>query len=79
MSIISDSPIACWGSSNTGLTDAPPGQFTAIAVDSGHSCAIRADGTIACWGNNYAGQTDAPPGQFTAIAVGVGHSCAIRT
>ena len=58
-------------------TDAPEGNYTAIAVVGAHSCAIGADQTIACWGANASGQADPPDGQYTAIAAGSGHSCAI--
>ena len=34
-----------------GITNA-----TAVASNSGHSCALREDGTISCWGNNGSGQ-----------------------
>ncbi|MYH71454.1 MAG: hypothetical protein F4153_02585, partial [Acidimicrobiia bacterium] len=65
-------------STTDGLTDAPTGQFTAIAITAYHSCALKIDNTITCWGLNIDGQTDAPPGLFAAVAAGFSHSCAIR-
>ena len=78
--IRADQTIACWGGNyRDGQIDAPPGQYTAIAVSSSHSCAIRTDQTIECWGNNRDGQADSPTGQYTAIAINYPYSCAIRT
>ncbi|MCY3953136.1 MAG: hypothetical protein OXG69_11425, partial [bacterium] len=73
-----DGTIACWGGNDSGQSDAPDGQYTAIAAGHSHTCAIRADGTIACWGGNDSRQSDAPDGQYTAIAAGHSHTCAIR-
>jgi len=57
--------VFCWGASPSevykehatpqpieGLT-----HVTAIALGSGHSCAVHADGTASCWGANFFGQT----------------------
>ncbi|WP_419844799.1 Ig-like domain-containing protein [Candidatus Poriferisocius sp.] len=77
--IKADQTIACGGTNESGQTDAPAGQYTAVAAGSYHSCAIRTDQTIACWGSNRFGQADAPAGQYTAVAAGDVHSCAIKT
>ena len=77
--IRTDQTITCWGNNDYGQTDAPAGQYAAIAASNWHLCAIRTDQTITCWGWNDSGQTDAPTGQYNTIAVGGGHSCAIRT
>ncbi len=37
--------------------DVPPGRYTAIAVGTGHACAITEDGAVVCWGDNEHGQT----------------------
>ena len=94
--------IECWGKNiwdrwnpdteereeiNTGQTDAPAGSFTAVAVGSRHTCAIRDTGELACWGSNEwtepgniynAGQATPPAGRFTAVSASGGYNCAIR-
>ena len=85
--------IACWGLNGipyydpeadearileTGQTDAPPGNFRAVAAGWTHTCAIRENEEIACWGNNDNGQTDAPAGSFTAVSASFYYTCAIR-
>ena len=62
-----DGTIACWGGNDSGQSDAPDGQYTAIAAGPSHTCAIRADGTIACWGDDDYHKVSAPGG-----------TCAIR-
>ncbi|MYL08056.1 MAG: hypothetical protein F4015_00900 [Acidimicrobiia bacterium] len=44
-----DQTASCWGYNEYGQTDAPAGQFTAIAAGLQHSCAIKTDQTITCW------------------------------
>ena len=64
----------------------PDETFSAVALGSNHSCALREDGPAFCWGSNFlsgnhhfSGQAIAPYGeQFTAIAVGYVHTCALR-
>ena len=80
--INTEGAITCWGFTASGITDAPEGTYTAIAIGSGHnahSCAINTDGTITCWGENHFGQADPPEGTYTAISAGDWHSCAIST
>ena len=74
--IKTDQTIACWGDNWAGQTDAPAGQYTAIAAGSSSSCAIKTDGTIACWGDRG---TDAPEGQYTAVTAPGDFTCAIKT
>ena len=62
----------------TGQTDAPPGNFRAVAAGSTHTCGIRENEEIVCWGNNDNGQTDAPAGSFTAVSASFYYTCAIR-
>jgi alpha-tubulin suppressor-like RCC1 family protein len=61
----------------------------AVAVGSGHSCAILGDGRIACWGRGSRGQlgtgslqrtatpTIVDGGPWTALATGDSHTCAL--
>jgi alpha-tubulin suppressor-like RCC1 family protein len=72
---------------------AVPLTATAIAVGTGHSCALRSDGSVWCWGGNSKGQlgdgtqinrTQPAPvsglgGNATAIAVGTSFSCALMS
>ena len=74
-----DGTIRCWGRNISGETDAPDGQFTAVAAGSGQSCAVRIDGTATCWGSNTYGQLDAPDGRFTSVTAGLNFSCGLRT
>jgi hypothetical protein len=95
----------CWGANDSGqLGPAGAGASsaiateiaalrgaTAVALGTGHGCAIKADQSVMCWGKNDAGQLG-PPASSTpsatpvtvpqaagavAIAVGDHHSCAI--
>lgn len=82
--------VACWsglGASEyggVGLTDAPPGRFSAITSGSDAlSCGLHSDQTISCWQvNSYGGALTVldgvPTGQFKSIATGARNSCAIR-
>ena len=81
--------IECWGQNGitvmddegaehtikTGQTDAPPGNFRAVAAGQNHTCAIRDTGEIMCWGDNLG---IPPEGSYTAISAGDHHTCAIR-
>ncbi|WP_420431755.1 hypothetical protein, partial [Candidatus Poriferisocius sp.] len=75
--LAADKTIDCWGGNNIwsnidyGLTDAPDGQYTAIAAGWDHSCAIAADNTIDCWGDNRYGQANVPVPVFDASAEGI--------
>jgi alpha-tubulin suppressor-like RCC1 family protein len=69
------------------------GGATAVALGSGHGCAIMGDGTVKCWGRNDAGQLGQPTSGApsatpltvpnvsgaTGIAAGDKHTCAITT
>lgn len=62
--------IYCWGANSDGQLGQGAGSagfsavpqriqdhnFTAMAVGTGHTCAISTDGTTLCWGNNASGQ-----------------------
>ena len=60
-------------------TTSGAGAYKAVAIGSGHSCAIATDHTIVCWGNNDAGQADAPSGTFEAVTAGSEHTCGLRS
>ena len=74
-----DGTLACWGRNSDNETDAPSGEFQAVAAGSRHSCGLRTDGTVTCWGENDDGQSDAPEGSFIDVAAGADHSCGVRT
>ena len=57
--------------------DVPPRRYTAIAVRTGHACAITESAAVVCWGGNEYGQTEAPPGRYTAITSSKWGSCAL--
>lgn len=64
-----------------GQDEAPPGKYVAVALGSGHACAIRRGGEIVCWGDVRdadRGLLDAPRGRFAAISAGLRETCAIR-
>ena len=63
------------GFTETGQTDAPPGNFRAVAAGWNHTCAIRNTGEITCWGDTLG---TPPEGSYIAIAAGDFHTCAIR-
>ena len=99
--------VKCWGYNGSGqlgngsTTGSPTpvyvfglenGGVTAIAADSGHTCALTTGGAVQCWGSNGYGAlgndstTDSPTpvvvdglGNFvvTAIAASWGHTCAL--
>jgi len=99
--------VYCWGADDTGqlgpggtgANSAVPVEIlalrgaTAVAIGSGHGCAIMADQSVKCWGKNNVGQlgsgatssqSAAPvlvPEVASAVAIAVGdeHSCAIST
>lgn len=50
----------------SGVLGLPPAQ--ALAVGSGHSCALLRDGRVTCWGANLHGQIPAPPAREVAPA-----------
>ena len=70
--------IECWGATatgNNGVTDAPPGRFTAISG----TCAIHESGTIECWGReSEATLAPLPHDPLIAVSTGRGHTCALR-
>ena len=70
-----DMTIACWGRNDSGQSDPPAGQFTAIDVRNYNACGLRTDKTIACWGDNLAWVSEPPTGRFDAID----GSCGLRT
>ena len=41
-------------------TDAPTGEFSAVATGDQHSCGLGSDATLTCWGADFVHQTDAP-------------------
>ena len=70
----------CWGDDLDGkISDAPAGEFRAVALGRRHGCALTAaEGRAVCWGSNNHGQTAAPPDiSFTEIQAGWGHSCGL--
>ena len=89
-----DRTIACWGAnvscghaggsincrrtSSNGQSDAPAGEFVAVAAGYLHSCGLRTDQTLRCWGWNAKGQSDAPAGQFDTVSTSGDHSCGLR-
>ncbi|MDE2688487.1 MAG: hypothetical protein OXI16_13470 [Chloroflexota bacterium] len=53
-----DGAPVCWGSNESGRTEAPAGEkFIDLDSSSLHSCGLRADGTPVCWGDNRYGQS----------------------
>jgi len=101
--LIAGSKAYCWGDNDSGQVGdgtvlqrraAVPvsGSFadlTAVAVGSGHACAVRSGGGVVCWGSNVYGQLGngsntqsltpvSVSGLSTATAIGAGviHSCA---
>jgi alpha-tubulin suppressor-like RCC1 family protein len=98
--------VYCWGANtdgqigsgtlnsiyNTPILVALPADSTAIAVGTGHSCALQSTGNIMCWGNGVSGQLGngstassivpvslTVPGGVKAITAGGSHTCAIKT
>ncbi|MFL5458295.1 MAG: RCC1 domain-containing protein, partial [Myxococcales bacterium] len=100
--------VYCWGANDSGQLGPAGGAATssgiateiadlhgatAVAIGSGHGCAIMANQTVMCWGKNDQGQlgsgasasqSAAPvpvPDVTSAVAIAVGdqHSCAIST
>ncbi len=47
--------IVCWGSTENGALNTPPGQFKAVSTTLGDSCAVRDDGALICWGDDLWG------------------------
>lgn len=52
--------VYCWGDDPYGETDAPSGDFNAVATGMYHSCAIANSGDVQCWGDNGWKQIDVP-------------------
>ncbi len=96
--------VYCWGSaheSSSALTYALGGVAVklgdflpgALAVGTGHACALAADSTARCWGFYGSGKRGTPVGpppdfvpnavqggeHFRALAAGDAHTCGIRT
>ena len=58
--LLADGTVNCWGAEFYGLTEVPPGVYTAVSAQYSHACGLLTDGSIRCWGYNDAGQTDVP-------------------
>ena len=70
--------VECWGVNDSGVLDAPDGQFKALTAGNRHNCAIRIDGRIECWGHDAGNLRNVPDGSFTVVSAGGDHSCALR-
>ena len=78
----------------SGQTDAPEGNFTAVSAGGAHACGLHASREIACWGANalytgwneetqaaewlHTGQATPPEGSYIAVSAGVSHTCGLR-
>ncbi|MDC0672539.1 RCC1 domain-containing protein [Nannocystis radixulma] len=71
--------VVCWGADDDRPDlQAPPGQFTAVAIGLRYSCALTIGGEVRCWGEDAWSNLDSPPGRFTRISAGATHACALR-
>jgi len=60
--IAADGSAQCWGTNQTGQTNAPTGRtFTSLDASDSHTCGVTTAGRVACWGgaNNQAAVPDA--------------------
>ena len=77
----SNGSVRCWGRSEEGEGNVPPGLAGVLQVAAGaaHSLALQPDGRVVAWGRNTSGQANVPKGlgPVTAIAAGGGVSAAV--
>jgi alpha-tubulin suppressor-like RCC1 family protein len=79
-----DRTLACWGSSEFGAAEAPPGLFLDVSAGRHHTCAIQDSnngndtGLMRCWGLDGYGEATTQAGLFRQISAGETHTCALN-
>ncbi|HND34782.1 MAG TPA: RCC1 domain-containing protein [Myxococcota bacterium] len=76
--------LACWGDSDWGVEDPPPGRFLELSISATFGCAIAEDHSLICWGGSPFPYPDdsflePPVGSFQQVSAGLYHACAITT
>lgn len=93
--LLADRSLECIVASSIGIRgpvrdwNVPDGEYTAVAVGGGHSCALRLHGSPVCWSSGLYGEDEhgddeygvrSPPqgARYSAIALGSRHACGLR-
>jgi len=66
-----DGAVVCWGSSDQGFTNVPPGLSNVVAIAAGfyHVLALHRDGSLSTWGSSVA----IPPGLSNVVSISAGY------
>ena len=59
-------------------TEAPGGEFVAVAAGREAACGLRPGGAVECWGPNPLASVPPPGGEFVSVSVGLEHACGVR-
>jgi len=75
-----DGSLECFGYTDTGIVDAPEGEFVAVSCGINHCIALDADGEAVSWGcyNEEKEWCQNPEGPFVQVDAGAGVSCGLR-
>ena len=67
--------LVCWGRNTLGQAEPRDGPFSALALGTRHTCALRTDGSAFCQGDGD--EASPPPTVFAQIAAGYRQTCGI--